>query len=173
MNNITVIKDCKYRLPCGWCDRKNEICQFEAQAETIIVDKLPEEVATTEYVLSNKVCTEHEWVFTGADTHGWTYSCRKCHASKRENYSDMHTPSITPKWINPDAPSVDKIGDFPPYNYVTCTSGYVNTDECPEKMLDSILSTNVTTSAQTEAQAFVNEVKSGKLPKMKEKKNER
>ena len=33
MNNITVIKDCKYRLPCGWCDRKNEMCQFETQAE--------------------------------------------------------------------------------------------------------------------------------------------
>ena len=22
-------KNCKYRLPCGWCDRKNEMCIYE------------------------------------------------------------------------------------------------------------------------------------------------
>ena len=22
-------KNCKYRLPCGWCDRKNEMCIYK------------------------------------------------------------------------------------------------------------------------------------------------
>ena len=26
-------KECKYRLPCGWCDRINEKCIFYAQCE--------------------------------------------------------------------------------------------------------------------------------------------
>ena len=149
MDNITVIKDCKYRLPCGWCDRKNEMCQFEAHTEAILVDKLPETVLTSEYELSNKRCIEHEWECSGADSGGWKYTCRKCRATKRENYSHMYTSSITPQWINPDAPDINKVSDFPPCNHITCTSGYVNTNECPEKIVDSILTTNTTTSAQT------------------------
>lgn len=23
---VPIIKTCKYLLPCGWCDKKNEIC---------------------------------------------------------------------------------------------------------------------------------------------------
>ena len=25
-NSVPIIKTCKYLLPCGWCDKKNEIC---------------------------------------------------------------------------------------------------------------------------------------------------
>lgn len=121
--NITIIKDCKYRLPCGWCDRKNEICQFEAQAEAITID-IPEEVATAEYELSNKLCIEHKWECSGADTAGWSYTCRKCGATKRESFHDSPTP-------------------------ITTTSGYINTNKCPEVTVESILTTNTTTSAQT------------------------
>ena len=32
---ITEIKDCKYRLPCGWCDRKNELCIYEQHSTEI------------------------------------------------------------------------------------------------------------------------------------------
>ena len=24
-------KNCKYRLPCGWCDRKNEMCIYKKE----------------------------------------------------------------------------------------------------------------------------------------------
>ena len=173
---MTVIKDCKYRLPCGWCDRKNELCQFEFDAKNVtIIDKLPETILTSEYELTNKICTNHQWECSGADTQGWSYRCRKCGATKRENYQKF--PSVNPVWINPNAPDINKVGDFPPYNEVTCTSGYVNINEGPNQAeIDSILTTNVTTSAQTisseltEQEKFVAEVKSGKLPKMKEKK---
>ena len=125
MNNITVIKDCKYRLPCGWCDRQNKICQFEAHTEAVYIDKLPKEVLTTEYDLSNKPCIEHEWECSGADTGGWTYTCRKCGATKRESF---YNPPIT-----------------------STSSGYITTNKCPEAIINEILATNTTTSAQTEA----------------------
>lgn len=51
---------CKYRLPCGWCDRKNEKCE-------LLQESIPE-----------KLCN-HEWyeeVQTGADK--IVYCCRKC-----------------------------------------------------------------------------------------------
>ena len=31
---MTELKECKYRLPCGWCDKKNEKCEF-SQRTTI------------------------------------------------------------------------------------------------------------------------------------------
>ena len=91
MNNITVIKDCKYRLPCGWCDRQNKMCQFEAKSESITIDKLPEDSLTRTplYQSSNQVCKDHEWECTGADTDGCTYTCKKCYATKRENYQTI------------------------------------------------------------------------------------
>ena len=69
-------------------------------------------------------------------------------------------------WINPQAPDINKVGDFPPYTEVTCTSGYINTNKCPEQEVDSILTTSVTTSAKTEIKDIVNQVKAGKLPKL-------
>lgn len=179
---MTIIKDCKYRLPCGWCDRKNELCQYEAQTVATVLDKLPEEVLNTtpaqpsldKHITNDPVC-DHEWYCSGADTLGWSYTCRKCGKTERRNYSHLYTPG-TPLWLNPDAPDINRVGDFPPYNEVTCTSGYINTNHCPEQQVDSILTTNVTTCAQStahelsEAEKFVAEVKSGNLPKMKEKK---
>ena len=26
INPVPIINTCKYMLPCGWCDKKNEIC---------------------------------------------------------------------------------------------------------------------------------------------------
>ena len=34
-SNLTVTEGCKYRLPCGWCDRKNELCQLFRQDITV------------------------------------------------------------------------------------------------------------------------------------------
>ena len=133
--------NCKYYLPCGWCDRKNEPCNAsKTQAE-------PQ--PSLQPLLQNKPCIEHEWYCSGVDTAGWTYTCSKCHQIKRENYAKF--PSITPVWINPEAPDINKVGDFPPYYDVTCTSGYVNTNKCPSSEVDSILTSNVTTSASSNA----------------------
>jgi hypothetical protein len=147
-------EECKYYLPCGWCDKNNEKCIFEQQCEA----PKKEETTTppTEYNFdkcSNKPCIEHEWICSGADTGGWMYTCKKCFATKRENYQTF--PSVNPLWINPNAPDINKVGDFPPYYDVTCVNGVANTSEVT-------------------AQAFINEVKSGKLPEIpKDKENKK
>lgn len=60
------MKDCKYRLPCDWCDKFNKKC---------------EEVDY--YELPNPNTCNHDWIFVkqttntaGTDVH---YRCRKCH----------------------------------------------------------------------------------------------
>ena len=167
-------KDCKYYLPCGWCDKNNEKCIFEQVCEAHVdgrksVEDTKDQVRTTEYDYSNVLntrCVEHDWYCCGVDTSGWTYRCSKCGQIKKENYSQLNYPYVTPVWINPEVPDINKVGDFPPYYDVTCTSGYINTNKCPEQEIESIVTTNVTTSAKTEAQAFIDEVKAGELPKV-------
>ena len=93
-------EECKYYLPCGWCDMNNETCIFEQVCEA----PEKEEVTTPSIGYNfdkcpNKPCSEHEWICTGADTGGWTYTCKKCHATKRENYQTF--PSVNPLWIFP------------------------------------------------------------------------
>ncbi|MBO5712041.1 MAG: hypothetical protein J6R47_04310 [Acholeplasmatales bacterium] len=172
-------KECKYYLPCGWCDKNNEKCIFEqvceaSDAKKLVTDTLTNEPGLIEdYVekqlakdYSNNPICNHEWYCCGVDTSGWTYRCSKCGQIKKENYQNF--PNITPVWINPQAPDINKVGDFPPYTEVTCTGGYINTNKCPEHEVDSILTTNVTTSARTEIQDFINQVNAGNLPKTAE-----
>ena len=61
------MKECKYRLPCDWCDKFNKKC---------------EEVDY--YESSKPIICDHDWVFVkqttntgGTDIH---YKCRKCNA---------------------------------------------------------------------------------------------
>jgi hypothetical protein len=177
-------EECKYYLPCGWCDKNKEKCIFEQVCEdpdkdepetnnitneTGLIEDYIEKQPAKDYD-NNPICS-HEWYCSGADTQGWSYTCRKCGKTERRNYLHIYTPG-TPLWINPNAPDSNKVGDFPPYNEVTCTSGYINTNKCPEQEVDSILTTNVTTCAQStahelsEARKFIAEVKSGNLPKI-------
>lgn len=170
-------EECKYYLPCGWCDKKNEKCMFEQVCKAPdnkepVTDNLTNEPGLIEDYIekqlpkdydNNSICN-HIWYCSGVDTSGWMYTCSKCGKIKKENYQNINYPYVTPVWINPQAPDINKVGDFPPYTEVTCTSGYINTNKCPEQKVDSILTTSVTTSAKTEAQALINEVKAGNLP---------
>lgn len=60
-----VYQDCKYRMPCGWCDRHNRLCDIVS------------------YEMNKKQAQcDHEWVFYksventgGKYTH---YRCCKC-----------------------------------------------------------------------------------------------
>ena len=60
------MKECKYRLPCNWCDRANKYCDMVEQ----ITIKCEHD--------------EHEWVFykSTENTGGRQiyYRCRKCGA---------------------------------------------------------------------------------------------
>lgn len=55
---------CKYRLPCGWCDRKNEKCEIGVSGKKEICD--------------------HVWECCGATTGGFSYICKKCGAVMKE-----------------------------------------------------------------------------------------
>lgn len=172
-------EECKYYLPCGWCDKNNEKCIFEQVCEApdnkepvtdsdclsnepgLIEDYVEKQLAKN--YDNNPICN-HEWYCSGVDTSGWTYTCSKCHQSKKENYNHIVYPYASPMWINPNAPDINKVGDFPPYNEVTCTSGYINTNKCPEKYIEETLATSVTTS--TNAESFVKAVNEGRLPEI-------
>ena len=73
------MQSCKYKLPCGWCDRKNEMCIYELQTQDI--NELP-------------IC-EHAWYCSGSDTMGWMYTCSKCGKTKRRSYSYISEPNVT------------------------------------------------------------------------------
>lgn len=154
-------EECRYYLPCGWCDKKNEKCIFEQVCKapdnkepvadnltnepSLIEDHIEKQLTKGYY--NNPTCN-HEWICTGVDTGGWMYTCKKCLATRRENYQTF--PPVNPVWINPEAPDINKVGDFPPYNEVTCNSRYINTNKCPEKYIEETLASNVTTSATTD-----------------------
>ena len=80
-------KSCKYRLPCGWCDRLNDKCIFERECEAIKPSKNQDndfvrEVLDTQ--TETAICI-HEWEFVNnINTAGCVYRCRKCGAMKTE-----------------------------------------------------------------------------------------
>lgn len=65
------MKECKYRLPCNWCDRLNKYCDM-----------------VKPIIMANKTECEHDWVlesryrFQTDIKKRWYYRyiCRKCGA---------------------------------------------------------------------------------------------
>lgn len=80
---ITEIKDCKYRLPCGWCDRKNQLCTYEEQSTekiTVDIDSISTQPAP--------VACNHNWELMSAlTTAGIPYRCTICGAIKTEPFN--------------------------------------------------------------------------------------
>ena len=72
VSEVTFTK-CKYLLPCGWCDRKNELCQMN---NSITIDTSITNVST------NNPNHEHNWVCTGISTTGSHYMCSICGITK-------------------------------------------------------------------------------------------
>lgn len=68
-----VIKNCKYLLPCGHCDKFDRTC---SQYGDIQVEIDP--------TLTNQICHEHKWVCTGMSTIGSHYRCIICGIEKEE-----------------------------------------------------------------------------------------
>lgn len=66
---------CKYRLPCGWCDKKDKLCDLPKTNE--------EKIATLE--ANHALGCDHEWEWIASNSLGETfYRCRKCHKTKKE-----------------------------------------------------------------------------------------
>lgn len=64
---------CKYHLPCGWCDKKDKICELPTNGSIVapLVDV-------------NALGCDHEWECTSLSTGMAYYICRKCHETKTE-----------------------------------------------------------------------------------------
>jgi len=76
------LEKCKYRLPCGWCDRKNEKC------EMLHKPILEKDIQVREHILEatayQRLC-KHEWIMTNKTTLGNYYRCFKCGATKTQS----------------------------------------------------------------------------------------
>lgn len=81
------MQNCKYKLPCGWCDRKNEMCMYELQTQNIN--------ESLDCKVTNKPVCEHVWYCSGANTLGWVYTCSKCGKTEHRSYSYIDDQKIT------------------------------------------------------------------------------
>lgn len=74
------MSDCKYKLPCGWCDLKNERCEFKNSVSDISAAKK----TTDSYTLPISSHCEHIWECIGMSTSGLKYRCSVCGIVKSE-----------------------------------------------------------------------------------------
>lgn len=81
-----MIEVCKYRLPCGRCDKFDTHCDLTYESIDFIV----------------KEKCEHEWRYDGQITNGHNYKCIKCGTIKTvplENLSSTDTRGCEHHWI--------------------------------------------------------------------------
>ena len=72
--------ECKYKLPCGWCDRLNDKCIFEQACEAI----KSTENQDNDTQIEQAICI-HEWEpVNSINTAGYVYRCKKCGTMKTE-----------------------------------------------------------------------------------------
>lgn len=57
-------KNCKYKLPCGWCDRKNEMCIYEQET-----------IANSQSILTNNETLKERYGLWDSDSND---PCEHC-----------------------------------------------------------------------------------------------
>jgi len=76
MMDIQIVEKCKYRLPCGWCDRTNKICSIYSPTDLQNINDVYSNIAIN-------MC-EHQWICNGVSTHTMSYECKICGEQKIE-----------------------------------------------------------------------------------------
>ena len=73
------MSDCKYKLPCGWCDRKNETCEntYSYSSNTVTVSKL-------NTGMDKLASCDHQWECIGMNSIGTQYRCKLCGQTKSD-----------------------------------------------------------------------------------------
>lgn len=77
-----MLQECKYRLPCNWCDKYDRMCE----AVLVEIHKRQEEESIGRP--EPKKC-DHEWRFLGSNMTDDYYICNKCGANKTTSSSWM------------------------------------------------------------------------------------
>ena len=73
------MEKCKYRLPCGWCDRKNERCEI-----TYGYSVNPVTISKLDSPLDKLESCAHQWECVGMNSVGTQYRCKLCGQTKTE-----------------------------------------------------------------------------------------
>lgn len=111
MSDFSNSLPCKYRLPCGWCDRRNCQCTRTSlwdrattnpcitSNDSITLFNVPTctdaaSVPTTSTsgissssISSHRKPCNHHWECTGVDTLGANYECSLCHELRRDYFT--------------------------------------------------------------------------------------
>lgn len=74
------MEHCKYRLPCGWCDRRNEKC--ELLQESIVSNNQSDPVMN--FIATLPAYCDHVWIQNGSSSNANYYVCTKCNTTKTE-----------------------------------------------------------------------------------------
>lgn len=69
-----MLRDCKYRLPCAWCDKYDRPC------EAVEYELLKQQEEITKKLKSEEC--EHEWKYEGQLGNRHHYRCVKCDTLK-------------------------------------------------------------------------------------------
>lgn len=81
-------KECKYRLPCGWCDRKNKKCELTAESSLASVTKID----VNEKHYDTKLCSVTNRCGSCSHTDGMCYTSNppqvKCTITGRFHFYD-------------------------------------------------------------------------------------
>lgn len=82
------MKECKYRLPCGHCDRTNELCKVSRERK--IAELTKNSVTTDDYkkLKEKQANCKHDWYESGLSSLGTHYTCLNCGLSKIEPFCD-------------------------------------------------------------------------------------
>lgn len=80
--------NCKYRLPCNWCDKTDELCMI-TQKSNNIPNEYYQEITDGKYrltkIFDEDIACYHEWVLVKETSNGYTFSvCEYCNAIKKE-----------------------------------------------------------------------------------------
>lgn len=86
---ITIINECKYKLPCGWCEKRNIECECIPEAVPL------SEMETCKKFPGHRGLESCIWEWVSLSTLGNHYRCCICGATKIEPISDSTISSST------------------------------------------------------------------------------
>lgn len=111
-----MLQECKYRLPCNWCDKYDRMCEavlFEIFKEEQERNRKPEEC--------EHEC-EHEWRYEGQLGNRHHYTCIKCNTLKAVPLKNLSSTDVECQhnWILEEQEIIKQKVSYKRYKCNTC-----------------------------------------------------